>query len=103
VAGQRQLDRGSVNPQPAGGRVFDEDRLGEAQIGGYFLTSLMADIGGVEEDAERVAALPVLAGEDGNYMQGPAHIGNKSMKSQRIPGAVGNLISTLQLPMGNLP
>ena len=60
-----------------GGVIVDEDRLTEAELRGDALSLGLWHIPTIEEDAQRVAPLALLIGEDAQDVQGrhPAIIG----------------------------
>jgi vacuolar-type H+-ATPase subunit H len=75
MPGEGQLDRRGVDADSAARPVLDEDRLAEAQPRRDALALPPGDIRAVEEHAERVAPLAVLADEDAQNVK----IGHRSI------------------------
>src|SRR5436853_6624112 len=64
MSGEGELDLGGEDPQLPGRRVIDEHRLAEAELGCHALALPGRYLAALEEDAETIAPLPVLVGED---------------------------------------
>jgi hypothetical protein len=84
VAGKGQLDLGSMDADPSGGAILDKDGLAEAQLRSNTLPLWFWHLLALEEDAQPVTALAVLADEDAEDMQS-GHLGD--LRSIR-PGGV---------------
>src|SRR5581483_3898761 len=69
VPGERDLHRGGVDPYLAAPRVVDEHRLAEAEVRSDVLPPLRRHGSPLEEDAERVAAAPIVPAEHSQHVQ----------------------------------
>jgi hypothetical protein len=69
VPGEGQLEAGGEDADPAGAAVLDVDGLAEAELGRHPLALGLRDLPAVEEHAERIAPLAVLADEDAKHVE----------------------------------